>query len=79
MNFTMFVLFYFSYVHLLTIYSTLYMAYKKLTSIVDTVILCGCRGMALRRPGNYSQYHQKIGGYSTSHVVNFIDMLKIED
>ena len=57
----MFVLFYFSYVHLRTIYSTLYMAYKKLTSIVDTVILCGCGVMALRGHGDDSQYHQKIG------------------
>ena len=52
---------------------------KELTSIVDTVILCGCGGMALRGHGDDSQYHQKIGGYSTTHVVNFIDMLKIED
>ena len=50
---------------------------KKLTSIVDTVILYGCGGMALKGHGDDSQYHQKIGGYSTTHVVNFIDMLKL--
>ena len=52
---------------------------KKLTSIVDTVILCGCGGMALRGHGDDSQNHQKIGAYSTTHVINFIDMLKIEN
>ena len=31
--------------------------------------------MALRGDGDDSQYHQKIGGYSTSNVVNSIDML----
>ena len=31
--------------------------------------------MALRGHGDDSQYHQKIGGYSTTHVVNFIDLL----
>ena len=33
--------------------------------------------MALRGHSDDSQYHQKIGGYSTTHVVNFIDMLKL--
>ena len=33
--------------------------------------------MALRGHGDDSQYHQKIGGYSTTHAVNFIDMLKL--
>ena len=35
--------------------------------------------MALSGYGDDSQYHHKICGYSTTHVVNFIDMLKIED
>ena len=39
------------------------------------MILFGCGGMALRGHGDDSQYHQKIAGYSTSQVVNFIDML----
>ena len=29
----------------------------------------------LRGHGDDSQYHHNIGGYSTCHVVNFIDML----
>ena len=47
----------------------------KLSSIVDTVILCGSRGMALRRHRDDSQYHLKIGDYSTGQAGNFIDVM----
>ncbi|XP_065642785.1 52 kDa repressor of the inhibitor of the protein kinase-like [Hydra vulgaris] len=52
------------------------MRIKKIRPIIDTIILCGRQGLALRGHNDDSQYHSEVGQYSTScNVGNFMEIL----
>lgn len=48
---------------------------KKLTSIVDTIKLCGRLNLPLRGHRDDSKFHSEIGDYSENQVGNFIELL----
>ena len=48
---------------------------KIIRSLIDTIILLGRQGLALRGYRDNSQYHPDVGKYSAGSVGNFIELL----